>query len=403
MLETMRAFARERLDEADETVAAWHAKSQWLLSLTEPFWYEYFGTISEAALAARYLVERDNIDAAIAWAQGGGAAPDIATRLFCNCWALWPDYRVHRMLPQIRTRAGSEIPPALRAFLLGAEAHSLMRCRPVDAVAKADEAIAAIAAAGEQSWPLVDVLCSKGLALFLLGRVAEAEAVQAELAPLVPDGADSRLTAHAKGFRACLALARGGPAAARPIVSELDEELRRFGAHDWANFWVITLLQFDVEPPLDAQIEAWQAAIAAIDPAHANAGGLINSASLELATRLGLRGREADLAEARRLLARCLRRSGMSHEHRLFLAMALLALRLDKPKDAARLFGLAEGRRRQGGETALTRASFARIGALVEEALPAAMRDDLVREGEALAAAGDFGNLTARFEFLTES
>ena len=402
MLETMRAFALERLDEAGEGEAAWRAKSQWLMAMTEPFWGEYFGTLSEAGLAAHYLVERDNIAAAIDWAQGSGAAPEVATRLFCNCWALWPEYRVHHMLPQMLERSGPGTAPDLRACLLSAEAHNLMRFSPIDAVERADEAIAAIDAAGADCWPLVDVLCSKGLALWLLGRVGEAEVVCAKLEPMVPGFAVSRLAAHAKGLRACLALARGGPAVARPIIEELDRELRGFGAYGLADFWTITMLQFDAEPPLDAQIEAWRTAIAAINPEHAYAEALINSGSLELVMRLGLRGGEEDLLEARHLLVRCFRRGGVTLEHRLFLAMALVALRMSRPNEGTWLFGVAEGRRRQGGETALTRASFARVRALVEQALPSDQHERLIREGEAVAASGSTESFAGRFRFLTE-
>lgn len=401
MLETMRAFALERLDAAAETEAAWRAMADWLLALTGPFLPDYFATMSDRVVAGRYMVERDSLAAAIDWLAGPGGRVDMAAELFCNCWNLWSEYSVRRTLFRLLERIGPDVSPVLRARLLRAEAHSAMWFSPNEAVAKADEALAAIRAAGpaagDGDWPMLDVLCSKGHALCQLDRVDEVEAVCAELAPLVPAVTTSRISAHVQALRARLAFTRGGAAAARPIFAEIERALRGFGAEIWANFWKIQMLNLDTDRPLDARIEAWREAIASIQTGPPASEALLFNSSLDFVLLLGTRGLPDDLAEARTLLARCFRRGGIPRDHRLYLAMAMVAALSGQPDDAARLFGVADARRRRSGENALTREGFDHVRALVERSLAPDQAKWLIGEGEALARGGEVGTFIERF------
>jgi hypothetical protein len=88
---------------------------------------------------------------------------------------------------------------AAKGRILVLRAHNFMRMKPDLAVAAADAALAALAGQQTDPWLAVDVLSSKGLALWSLGQLDEAETVAQDLITRTPPGTSSRIAALAWG------------------------------------------------------------------------------------------------------------------------------------------------------------------------------------------------------------
>lgn len=369
LLETMRAFAAERLEEAGETHAARRAHAQWYATAAEPIWADFCGDVSDGELERRHREAMANVFAAARWCYGPGDEPELGHLLVARSAALWSDRLLHRRLDEALGRIGPRTPPAVRARLLGSRAHVLMRLRPLEAVRYADEAVIASRATTNDPWTLIDVLASKGFALWAIGRVAEAAAVAEEIAALLPEGVPSRIAALGIGLIACTTLSREGLDAARPIFARAVAMLRAIGANGLATFWAATALRFETAAPLDRQIEDWRALLAGIAPDDMYADALKAAAKVELVSRLAMRGEPADLAEARVLAGRAFRLGAIASEYRVFVASALIALREGRAEDGARLLGYARERRGSSGDTAVDEPAFAAAEALLATAL----------------------------------
>ncbi len=369
LLETMRAFAAEKLAEADETGHFARAHADWYAGYMSPVWEAFNGPVSDDELLARYRVEMDNVYAALDWCYGPGGDAETGHLLLTATASLWGDRPLRRQHDIAFARIGVATPPGVRARLLTSKAHVLMRLNPQSAIPVADEAIAAARAALNEPWTLTDALCSKGFSYWFMGEMDAARRVADELREIVPPGRASRCGALARGLMACVAFRDKGMKAARPLFDEVVASLRSIGANGLANFWQSTALRFDTESDIDVQIDEWRDLVARIRPDDMYADQVATACSIELASRLARRGRPEDFDEATRLAQRFFRSGAEASDYRFFVPMTTLALHAGRPADAARMLGfIAHGRERSGGAS-VTREEVDRLHALVAAAL----------------------------------
>ena len=387
LLETMRAFGRERLAEAGEDQAAHRAHAAWYAAAAEPIWTDFCGDVSDVELERRHRENMDNVFAAVRWCYAPGGDAELGHLAVARSAALWSERLLYRRIGAAIERIGPQTPPAIRARLLGSRAHVLMRLKPLEAVRFADEAVIAARATTNDPWTLIDVLCSKGFALWSIGLADEANAVADDVAAILPVDVPSRVTGLGLGLIACITFSREGLDAARPVFVRTVAMHRAIGAHGLAAFWAMTALRFETAAPLDRQIEDWRALLARIGARDMYADPLITGASVELVSRLAMRGGAADMDEARTLTERAFRRGEMASEYRFFIASALVALRSGRVEAGARLLGHARAVRAQTGETAIAELAFAAAEALTAELLSADMRKVLEQLGARMSDA----------------
>ena len=387
LLETMRAFGRERLAETGEDHAAHRAHAAWYAAAAEPIWADFCGDVSDVELERRHRENMDNVFAAVRWSYAPGGDAELGHLAVARSASLWSDRLLHRRLGAALTRIGPETPTPIRARLLGSRAHVLMRMRPLEAVKFADEAVIAARATTNDPWTLIDVLCSKGFALWSIGRAEEASAVAEDIAAILPVDVPSRIGGLGLGLIACTTFSREGLDAARPIFARAVAMLRAIGAHGLATFWAATALRFEATAPIDAQIDDWRALLAGITPGDMYADMMVAAACVELVSRLAMRGHPADLAEAQALTAGAFRQGAMALEYRFFVASALMALRSGRAEDGARLLGHARASRAQTGETAMAEPAFDAADALAAQMLPAETRKVLEQLGARMSDA----------------
>jgi hypothetical protein len=374
LLETMRAFARERLVEAGEVQAAHRAHAAWYAAAAEPIWADFCGDVSDMELERRHRENMDNVFAAARWSYAAQGDAELGHLAVARSAALWGDRLLYRRLGAALARIGPETPPAIRARLLGSRAHVLMRLKPLEAVKVADEAVVAARATTNDPWTLIDVLCSKGFALWSIGQNEEASAVADNVAAILPVDMPSRIGGLGLGLIACTTFSREGPAAARPIFARAVAMLRAIEANGLATFWAATALRFETKAPLDAQIDEWRRLLAGIGRFDMYADQMVAAASVELVSRLAMRGHRDDLTEARTLTQHAFQQGATALEYRFFVASALVALREGRAEDGARLLGHARASRAQSGETAIAEPAFDLADALVAQLLPAETR-----------------------------
>src|SRR5262249_15225765 len=126
MLETVREYAREKLHESHEEAAARRRHAEFYLGLAEGT-REAFSSPGQEAALTRLETERENLRAALDWAQA--AAPEQHLRLAAALWPFWSacgyytEGRQHLRVALDRTGSTDDSPavPPLRAeALLGA-------------------------------------------------------------------------------------------------------------------------------------------------------------------------------------------------------------------------------------------------------------------------------------------
>ncbi len=224
MLETVRQFAAEHLDEADEVESIRARHRDQYLRLAETAAPELFGP-EQGRWYARLRSEQDNLRAALAWSQGQGEAEALARMVvaLAQFWVgqgrfieaqVWMDAAADRV---------EDIPPRWRAWI-----RLMQSILPIflgdrgslgETPALANEALALARAVGEQ--PV------EGFALLVLGMVAGlvggAEAMRPYLEEALPL---ARSSGFAQGFAQVFAL--GAFVMLRWFQSD-PEEPRRLG------------------------------------------------------------------------------------------------------------------------------------------------------------------------------
>lgn len=120
LLETARAYAQERLAEANETVAATRRHAQHVRRCFEPC-FDDWTRQSDAAFRARYAPDLDNLRAAITWSFGPDGDGDTAIALTGSSGPLWLSQSLYAEADVWARRALERLtpstPPVLEADL----------------------------------------------------------------------------------------------------------------------------------------------------------------------------------------------------------------------------------------------------------------------------------------------
>lgn len=379
LLESVRAYARDKLAASDELAQLNRRHAEWCVAFAEPIWDAFNAPIDDLTFVGRYECELGNCAVAIDWAYGPEGDAELGHRLMASSAVLWSDRPLQRRLDLALARVSKATPPAIKARLQWSRAHVLMRLNPVQAVPVAEKAVAAIRQTSNDVWALCDVLCALGFALWYTGRTGEARKVANEIKGLIRRDQLSRTRAFGEALDACVTVRERGPEAARPLFRELVADLRAIGANGHANYWESTALRFDRSGDIDADIDAWRQLLARIRPGELFAEAVGRSVSTELVGCLARRGNPDDLIESVVVARRSFKSGALDFEYRMLLPMATVALRQGRPEDAARLYGHADSQRRAAGEKATMEADFESLRTALEEALG---REALAREAE---------------------
>ncbi len=385
LLETTRAYARNRLAATDETEAALRRYAAWFAKHAAPGLADFSGQTSDEELAARYNAESGNIRRALEWAFDEGGDSELGLALLAASAWMWDDQALQKQLAIALPLVTDATPRQVFARLLAAQAHVHMMLSPARAITEADAAIAAVRAHCSDVTSLVDVLDSKGFALWFTGNFAEAEPISRETRALVDGQPPSRIRSQALGLEALLMARRGSPAEAKPIFDVLIAELRSFGANGLANFWQSVSMRFCRESDLDVEIDAWRALLSRIRPDEMSAAGTTVTVANELGRGLARRGTPADLAEAIKVARVYFKAGAVSMSYRFMPPMAIVAIKSGRAADAARIMGFADGQRREAGEITLTQAHFDEAWAMLEALMSADALKAYYAEGARLS------------------
>ena len=385
LLETMRAFALAKLAEADEE-AAWRRRhAAWFADAAEAIFPDFCSSMTDAELTRRHRAEFDNINAAIDWAYGPGGDRELGHQLVAGSAHLRTDRPLKALLDRAIAQLGPATAAPIRARLLGQRLHVLMRLKPAAALEVADEALAAVRSASNDPWILIDTLSSKGFAYWFTGKLPQARAISNEIQALLPRGPLGRIGVLGQGLEACVVLSEAGPAAARPLFAAMVAELRAIGADGLAHFWEMTALRFELDEDLDAAIDAWRDLFERVQGTAEQSHEIPCQVATELAGRLARRGTAADLEEALRIARDQFRLNAMAFDYLAFLPMVCIAAKQGRAAEAAMLLGYAEARRRQAGESMMTKRDFREARETLAAALPPETLDALTEQGSRLA------------------
>jgi len=187
LLETIRAYGREKLHDAGETAAtqrrhAQHFRAQFENAVDE--WLK----VPEATWRALYLPEVDNVRAALEWSLGIDGDPTLAVALASASGPVWPALSLYGEGAQRLEAAAARIQPdtsksdqARLSFWL---ASGLEEALPVRAVATFQRA-AALYQETSDRLGLAHTMARLGRPLATMGRFDEAAAVLAEALPVL--------------------------------------------------------------------------------------------------------------------------------------------------------------------------------------------------------------------------
>jgi len=343
LLETTRAYALEKLDEAGETETlrqhhATHfselfaaACNEWLHSADSAWW-------------DRYLPEHDNVRTALDWAFGADGDASVGIALVGASNEIWKFFAARsesrRRVETALARVTADTPPAQQALLL-------LRLGVATDVYEPDTAFGALERAAEiyrqcgDRNGFIQVQSFRGHLLALMDRRDVADRILAELEPQIGADIPPRLRVGYLDARGLLAFLRGDLAAAQDALEQALQIARGMGADRFAVFLLSHLADL-----------AWGAGD--LDRAEANlreatelAGRLPQVAEDALsncqANLVGVLVEKGRIEEAL-ALARVATTFRAGH-HTAWQAMDHLALRAalaGKLEDAARLVGYAD-------------------------------------------------------------
>jgi predicted ATPase/DNA-binding CsgD family transcriptional regulator len=228
MLETLRAFALDRLADADETDTALAALSTWCEELVS-------GASDEPASEGQRFLEFDrelaNIRAALDWSIGAGAAPERVMAIAADLWRYWINRG--RAREGLRTlRAALEIGPGsgrptARALIAGGEL-AIAMFDLSSAVELYDGALEAWAAVGDEHG-LADARNSLAVVLRELGQLDRAEGLHHEALAYFRASESTRYEASALNGLGAIAYKRGDPVQAAALWQQALERVELLG------------------------------------------------------------------------------------------------------------------------------------------------------------------------------
>ena len=224
LLETLRIFALERLDEAGESLDARRAHADFYWSLADEAASHLIGP-DEVLWQSQLEVEEANFDAALAWTAEHD--PAMALRLAVALWPYWSlrwkERRAVAYLGELLDRADLEVPDDLLAWALTAagdlagNAGDARRALPWST-----DAVAAFRQLGDEQG-LSQALLALGSALGNRGALDEADAALSEALEIARRRDDNLLAARAFDRTFHVAARRGDHQLAAEISrSEVD-------------------------------------------------------------------------------------------------------------------------------------------------------------------------------------
>ncbi|HET7488920.1 MAG TPA: tetratricopeptide repeat protein [Acidimicrobiales bacterium] len=230
LLETVRLYARDRLDEAGELEDALRRHASWYTDLAESAEVHLTGR-DQGSWLRRIEIEHDNVRAALEWAIGGGDA-ELAQRL-SGALTLW--WRVRGYFSEGRSyldealAVGPSTPDGVRAKALwGVGFLATMLGDTDQSAACLEEALSLYRRLGDRKGS------ARSLLLLADCRVhcdaSSAMALLEESAGLAREVGDEWCLAHARALCGLALVMQGDPVAARPVLDEAVAVARR--SHD---------------------------------------------------------------------------------------------------------------------------------------------------------------------------
>ena len=187
LLETMRAYAMEKLAEVQETDAIRRRHGRYFRNLFERAPDDSL-RMPDADWRAIYLPELDNVRAALDWALGAGGDRTIAIGLAGASGSMWITLSLYgegvQRLEAALACAGSDTSESEQARLCLSLGVRLGEAAPAKAVAPLERAADLYRRLGDAPW-LAQSLLKLGVVLALMGRFERATLVFAEAFPLV--------------------------------------------------------------------------------------------------------------------------------------------------------------------------------------------------------------------------
>ncbi len=244
LLESMRQYAREKLNEADEDVEAARRHANAFLALAERL-DESWETIPDRAWLAQAEPELENFRAALAWAFGPHGDAPIGQRLAGALRWVWllASTEGLRWVRIAREHVGSGTERAVIAALDLTEAQLDVTLVQYKAgVAPGERAVAAFADLGDLL-RAAEAKMRVGNALVFLGQVREGEAaLRAALAEARAIGASKSISV-ALAYLANARSLNGDVAEARQLFGEALSTARACGAERQAGYYAINFAE----------------------------------------------------------------------------------------------------------------------------------------------------------------
>jgi predicted ATPase/DNA-binding winged helix-turn-helix (wHTH) protein len=296
LLETMRAYAREKMDIAREAAAVQRRHAEYVRELFMRSGEDWL-RLSEAAWRSRYFPEVDNVRSALDWSVGRDGDAAIAVGLAGASGRLWTMLSLYgegiKRLEAAFARLGSSTEPADEARLLLELGSLLEPAEPTRALAAFEKSIAlyerlqdATSLGVARIW-LARVMCT-------LGRLdCGAELLTKALPPLLRLRVPKLLGIHASNA-AFLAMAQGNTDEARRQYEKALSHFRQSG-HEFgivANMGNLANVCW-ATGDLSAAEEAFREAIAMWRESHSGKTNALGFALANLAGVLTERGEHA--------------------------------------------------------------------------------------------------------------
>jgi predicted ATPase len=187
LLETTRAYALEKLAEAQETATIEAAHARYFRGFFAPA-YDDWTRLTDGEFRARYAQEIDNLRLAVDWAFGSSGDVETGQALQGASRHLWQNLSLGVEAAQrVDVAVGRVVattPPAVEAPLRLAEALIHSGTRPERSLPAGERAVALTRAMGDEA-SLAGSLLTLAGSLALVGRPDEAEVCLREAEPLV--------------------------------------------------------------------------------------------------------------------------------------------------------------------------------------------------------------------------
>jgi predicted ATPase/class 3 adenylate cyclase len=351
MLETIREYATERLEESGEAEALRRPHAEHFLGLAEE---------AEPELRGPHQLERfemlegehDNLRAALSWAIAGGGA-DTALRLAGALWWFW-FVRGHlsegrRRLEEALAQDGRSATSSVRAkALVGAGRLAAEQGDPERATVLLEEGVALFREAGSEG--LADALDNLGIAQAYCGELDRAKALFEESAGLFREAGDGWGVAECLNNLALTARTQGELEQATALHEESLKIRRELGdkrgiAMSLSNLAALALIREDHE-----RVERLSEEGLALSRVLGDKDGMgANLGHLGMAILLGRGNPERGRELLQESLILCQEVGNTYHVHAALMNLALAAGATGDALREARLFGAAQGLRESAG------------------------------------------------------